>query len=92
MGNSCSSHCTDEQPLIDALAEIGIKVDALVWIATISGQKMWVCPEKECGKTYPRQSMLKVHILGHYGLRPYKVNFSNIVCLTNETYHVLIPV
>ncbi|KAF4521804.1 hypothetical protein B566_EDAN011389 [Ephemera danica] len=65
----------DEQPLIDALADIGIKVDSLVCIATMSGQKMWVCPEKECGKTYPRQSMLKVHILGHYGLRPYKCTF-----------------
>jgi len=63
----------DEQPLIEALAAIGIKVDSLMYVKTENQQRMWMCPVKECRKMYAKQSALKVHILSHYGLRPFKV-------------------
>jgi hypothetical protein len=62
----------DEQPLIEALAAIGIKVDSLMYVKT-DNQRIWMCPVKECRKPYTKQSALKVHILSHYGLRPFKV-------------------
>lgn len=67
----------DEQPLIEALAAIGIKVDSLMYVKTESNQRMWMCPVKDCRKLYAKQSALKVHILSHYGLRPFKVLLFN---------------
>ncbi|CAB3365524.1 Hypothetical predicted protein [Cloeon dipterum] len=65
----------DEQPLIEALAAIGIKVDSLMYVKTDSQHRMWLCPVKDCRKTYAKQSALKVHILSHYGLRPFKCDY-----------------
>nr|CAD7410920.1 unnamed protein product [Timema cristinae] len=63
----------DEQPVLEALAELGVTPDSLFWVMSDSGHKLWVCPTEDCKKMYPRQSMLKVHILSHYGIRPYRV-------------------
>nr|CAD7445576.1 unnamed protein product [Timema bartmani] len=62
----------DEQPVLEALAELGITPDSLFWVMSNSGHKLWVCPTEDCKKMYPRQSMLKVHILSHHGIRPYR--------------------
>ncbi|XP_069675700.1 uncharacterized protein [Periplaneta americana] len=68
----------DDQPVVEALAELGISVDkeSVFCVTTGNGQKLWVCPVKDCGKMYPRQSMLKVHVLSHYNVRPFRCNFS----------------
>ncbi|XP_059474682.1 zinc finger and SCAN domain-containing protein 12-like [Neocloeon triangulifer] len=65
----------DEQPLIEALAAIGIKVESLMYVKTDSQHRMWMCPVKDCRKMYSKQSALKVHILSHYGLRPFKCDY-----------------
>jgi hypothetical protein len=66
----------EDQPVMEALADLGITVDkdSIFCITTGNGQKLWVCPVKECGRIYPRQSMLKVHILGHFNVRPFRVS------------------
>ncbi|PNF16366.1 hypothetical protein B7P43_G10503 [Cryptotermes secundus] len=67
----------EDQPVMEALADLGIAVDKdnIFCVSTGNGQKFWVCPIKECGRMYPRQSMLKVHILSHFNVRPYRCNF-----------------
>lgn len=62
----------DSQPLTDALQRLG--VPSLSWVQNKpDDQKMWYCPERGCKKLFPLLNQLKVHILGHYGVRPYKV-------------------
>jgi hypothetical protein len=67
----------EDQPVMEALADLGIAVDkdSIFCITTGNGQKLWVCPVKECGRMYPRQSMLKVHILSHFNVRPFRVSY-----------------
>lgn len=63
----------DYQPVTDALQKLG--VPALSWVQNKpEDQKMWYCPEKSCKKLFPVLNQLKVHILGHYGVRPYKAS------------------
>ena len=61
---------------MEALAEFGIAVDKdnIFCVTTGNGQKLWVCPVKDCDRMYPRQSMLKVHILSHFNVRPFRVS------------------
>lgn len=66
----------DYQPVTDALEKLG--VPALSWVQNKpEDPKMWYCPEKSCKKLFPILNQLKVHILGHYGVRPYKCDFPN---------------
>ncbi|KAJ9576027.1 hypothetical protein L9F63_007127 [Diploptera punctata] len=65
----------EEQPVTEALAELGIDLDNNnIGLTTIAGHKVWLCPFKGCGKMYQRQCMLKVHILSHFNVRPYRCN------------------
>lgn len=64
----------DDQPVTDALQRLG--VPTLNWVQNKpEDQRLWYCPEKGCKKLFPFLNQLKVHILGHYGVRPYKVKF-----------------
>jgi hypothetical protein len=71
---------------MEALAELGIAVDKdnIFCVTTGNGQKLWVCPVKECGRMYPRQSMLKVHILSHFNVRPFRVSIFTFPGLCND--------
>jgi hypothetical protein len=71
----------EDQPVMEALADLGIAVDkdSLFCVTTGNGQKLWVCPVKDCGRMYPRQSMLKVHILSHFNVRPFRVSMYTIL-------------
>jgi len=66
----------EDRPVAEALAEFGIAVDKdnIFCVTTGNGQKLWVCPVKDCDRMYPRQSMLKVHILSHFNVRPFRVS------------------
>ncbi|XP_026275809.1 uncharacterized protein LOC113204743 [Frankliniella occidentalis] len=65
-----------DQPVTDALQRLG--VPTLGWVQNrAEDQRMWICPEKGCKKLFPILNQLKVHILGHYGVRPYKCDFPN---------------
>jgi uncharacterized Zn-finger protein len=66
----------EDEPVTEALAELGISLDKdnIFCVTTGNGQKLWLCPVKECGRMYPRQSMLKVHILSHFNVRPFRVS------------------
>jgi len=66
----------EDRPVSEALAEFGIAVDKdnIFCVTTGNGQKLWVCPVKDCDRMYPRQSMLKVHILSHFNVRPFRVS------------------
>ncbi|PSN55907.1 hypothetical protein C0J52_00469 [Blattella germanica] len=67
----------EDKPVADALADLGISVDKdIFFITTAAGQKLWACPIKGCERIFQRQSMLKVHILSHFNVRPYKCNFT----------------
>ena len=61
----------DEDGLKASLLEHGIKVDSIVRVKIASGQKFWCCPEPGCGKAYGKGHELKLHILGHYNVRPF---------------------
>jgi hypothetical protein len=69
----------EDRPVAEALAEFGIAVDKdnILCVTTGNGQKLWVCPVKDCDRMYPRQSMLKVHILSHFNVRPFRVSMYN---------------
>lgn len=47
-------------------------------ICTHTGRckKVWTCPEPQCGKAYTKQCKLKVHMMMHSGVRPYKVSYT----------------
>jgi hypothetical protein len=78
-GEEYSELTTEEdRPVAEALAEFGIAVDKdnIFCVTTGNGQKLWVCPVKDCDRMYPRQSMLKVHILSHFNVRPFRCNFA----------------
>lgn len=66
----------EDRPVVEALAECGIALDKdnVFCVTTGNGQKLWICPVKECDRMYPRQSMLKVHILSHFNVRPFRVS------------------
>ncbi|XP_049814560.1 uncharacterized protein LOC126262190 isoform X2 [Schistocerca nitens] len=76
---SKSAHSEDSKPgdhvVEQALAEIGISAEDLSPITTENDQKLWVCPVKSCNKIFPRLCMLRIHILCHYGIRPYKCDY-----------------
>lgn len=64
------------QPVTDALQRLG--VPAWSWVQNKGDEhKLWYCPEKGCKKQFSLLNQLKVHILGHYGVRPYKCDFPN---------------
>lgn len=73
----------EDQPVMEALADLGIAVDNDNIFCVGNGQKLWLCPIKECGRMYPRQSMLKVHILSHFNVRPYRVSIYALLDICN---------
>ncbi|KAK3869473.1 hypothetical protein Pcinc_025213 [Petrolisthes cinctipes] len=60
-----------------ALEELGIQLDSLQCEPSPQGGKRWVCPIKACSKHFPKLSSLKVHLLSHNGIRPYKCSYEN---------------
>jgi hypothetical protein len=76
----------EDQPVMEALADLGIAVDkdSIFCVTTGNGQKLWVCPIKECGRMYPRQSMLKVHILSHFNVRPFRVSIYTLLDICSD--------
>ncbi|KAJ1524169.1 hypothetical protein ONE63_010696 [Megalurothrips usitatus] len=82
LSQNCDSSSVEEdefldyQPVTDALQRLG--VPTLTWVQNKpEDQRMWYCPEKGCKKLFPVLNQLKVHILGHYGVRPYKCDYPN---------------
>ncbi|XP_050718570.1 uncharacterized protein LOC126999755 isoform X2 [Eriocheir sinensis] len=60
-----------------ALEELGIHIDLLQCEPSPLGGKRWLCSIKGCSKHFPKLSSLKVHLLSHNGIRPYKCNYEN---------------
>ncbi|ROT65493.1 Zinc finger X-linked protein ZXDB [Penaeus vannamei] len=60
-----------------ALEELGIHIDSLQCEPSPQGGKRWLCPIKGCCKHFPKLSSLKVHLLSHNGIRPYKCSYEN---------------
>ncbi|XP_042242147.1 uncharacterized protein LOC121879561 isoform X2 [Homarus americanus] len=60
-----------------ALEELGIHIDSLQCEPSPQGGKRWLCPIKGCSKHFPKLSSLKVHLLSHNGIRPYKCSYEN---------------
>lgn len=46
-----------------------------VTMKTKSGQKLYMCPIVGCGRAYPNIFPLKIHVLQHKNIKPYKVGF-----------------
>jgi len=65
---------TSEQDstLQSSLAQHGISVSRFVCVVTASGKKYWVCPDKHCRKAFSKCYQLKMHVLGHYNVKPFK--------------------
>jgi len=59
-------------PLQRALAEYGINVKRFVCVITAAGKKYWVCPDTHCRKAFGKCYLLKLHILAHFNVRPFK--------------------
>nr|XP_053635711.1 uncharacterized protein LOC128690944 isoform X1 [Cherax quadricarinatus]XP_053635712.1 uncharacterized protein LOC128690944 isoform X1 [Cherax quadricarinatus] len=60
-----------------AFEELGIHIDSLKCEPSPQGGKYWLCPIKGCCKNFPKLSSLKVHLLSHNGIRPYKCSYEN---------------
>ena len=64
---------TDSEASIRAsLLQHGIRVESLLRLSLASGQSFWCCPEHGCQKAYVKGHELKLHILGHYNVKPYQ--------------------
>ena len=61
-----------ETSIRKTLLQHGIKVESLVRLTLNSGQKFWCCPEPDCQKAYVKGHELKLHILGHYNVKPFQ--------------------
>ncbi len=57
---------------LKALAGHGIVLDGMTCATTEGGQKYWICPEGGCRKAYTRPSKLKIHLLVHRDIRPFR--------------------
>ena len=66
-----------ESSIKTALSQHGIKVESLVRLTLNSGQKFWCCPEPDCQKAYLKGHELKLHILGHYNVKPFRCEVPN---------------
>ena len=62
----------DESSIKSSLLTYGIKIDEIVKVTIPSGQKFWCCPEANCQKAYGKGHELKLHILGHYNVKPFQ--------------------
>lgn len=62
----------DENSIKSSLLTYGIKIDEVVKVTIASGQKFWCCPEANCQKAYGKGHELKLHILGHYNVKPFQ--------------------
>ena len=62
----------DENSIKSSLLTYGIKIDEVVKVTIASGQKFWCCPEPNCQKAYGKGHELKLHILGHYNVKPFQ--------------------
>ena len=62
----------DEATLKQSLLKFGIKIDHITRVKIASGQMFWCCPEENCQKAYGKGHELKLHILGHYKVKPYQ--------------------
>ncbi|XP_069194336.1 uncharacterized protein [Procambarus clarkii] len=60
-----------------AFEELGIHIDSLQCEPSPQGGKHWLCPIKGCCKHFPKLSSLKVHLLSHNGIRPYKCSYES---------------
>ena len=64
-------HKDGEQESLQVLKDHDLQLD-VVKARTEEGKKSWVCPEEGCKKAYPRPSKLKVHLMGHNNIKPFK--------------------
>lgn len=66
---------TDDKPINEALKALGINNVKWDNFEVIKGhQRSWFCPIEKCDDVFIKLSSLKIHILTHYKLRPFKVN------------------
>lgn len=78
-----SATCKDEpydQFIKEMLSMLGITDDMLYTVLTNLGFRVWVCPLNDCRRIFNRLYTLKIHILSHYGLKPFKVSYHNVFC------------
>ena len=72
-GVQVSATCDTESSIKTSLEQHGIKVESgLVRLTVSSGQKFWCCPQPGCQKAYIKGHELKLHILGHYNVKPFR--------------------
>lgn len=66
----------EDEPVMEALKSLGItrnQFDSME--STSSGQKIWLCPLQNCKYNCMNISWLKIHILAHYVVRPFKCDY-----------------
>lgn len=70
----------EDEPITEALKALGITNDQLENLEVIKGQqgqRSWFCPiDVNCDNVFNKLSSLKIHILTHFKLRPFKCNYS----------------
>ncbi|XP_075216264.1 uncharacterized protein LOC142321774 [Lycorma delicatula] len=67
----------EDEPITEALKALGISNEQWDTYEVIKGQqRAWFCPIEQCDAIFNKLSSLKIHILTHYKLRPFKCNFS----------------
>ncbi|XP_063241284.1 protein suppressor of hairy wing-like isoform X2 [Bacillus rossius redtenbacheri] len=69
-GSSGSEEGAEERPPLDALKEHNLPMEYTSCM--ISDTKYWLCPIDDCRRVYPRKSMVRIHVLSHYGIRPFR--------------------
>ncbi|KAL0134748.1 hypothetical protein PUN28_001487 [Cardiocondyla obscurior] len=80
--NGTVEYNTDNNPnsqyeivISNALEELGITDDSLQPLCATEHDKVWMCPRDGCNRQFGRLYTLKGHLLGHYGIRPFKCDF-----------------
>lgn len=74
-----SSEVFKDKPMasLQSLAHHGVQMSDFTYRNGPDGQKHWLCPENECGKSFDRPAKLKTHIFGHRGIRPFTCSSPN---------------
>jgi len=62
---------------LKVLASHGIVLDGMTCATAEDGRRYWICPEEGCERAYTRPSKLKIHLLGHREVRPFKCTYDD---------------
>lgn len=74
-----SSYNHQEQVISKALKGVGVTDDKLQHFKSDNNVKVWRCHQDNCDRNFNKLCSLRIHLLTHFGIKPFKVIIPHIV-------------